>query len=83
MEDIVKSQAVKIGEKYYDINTVTELAVALLKDIKKIDDEISRVNLKLSITKLAKIKLLDELTKELPKMTEVLAPETKEIKDSE
>jgi hypothetical protein len=78
MENTAETQAVKIGEKYYDINTVTELAVALLKDIKKIDDELGRVNLQLSITKLAKVKLLDELTKEFPKMTEV-----KETKDSE
>jgi hypothetical protein len=83
MEDTTELQTLRIGEKHYSMESVTELAVNLLNDIKKIEEEMNRINLQFSITKLAKIKLLDELTKELPKMTEVLAPETKEIKDSE
>jgi hypothetical protein len=83
MENTTELQTLRIGEKHYSMESVTELAVNLLNDIKKIEEEMNRINLQFSITKLAKLKLIDELTKELPKMTEVPAPEVQVDKEAE
>lgn len=65
------SDSIKIGDKYYDINTVTDLSVAIMKDLKTIDDELKHYGIQMSIAKLAKSKLIEELQKEIPKMTEI------------
>lgn len=61
----------QIGDKFYDLNTATEMSLAIAKDIKTIDEKIKDYHLQISIAQLAKAKLFDELQKELPKMTEV------------
>ncbi len=74
-----KKDAIQIGDKFYDLDSVTDLSLAIMKDMKTIDDKIKDYGLQISIAKLAKSKLIEELHKELPKMTEVpmapLAPE--------
>ncbi len=64
-------QTVQIGEKFYDAKTVSELGWAIIRDMKTIDDKLKDYGLEMSIAKLAKAKLIDELHKEVPKMTEV------------
>lgn len=70
---------IKIGDKYYDSDSITDLSIAIMKDIKTIDDEISKYGIQMSIAKLAKSKLIEELQKELPKMKEVHQPITQNI----
>jgi hypothetical protein len=66
--------AIQIGDKFYDLNSVTDLSLAIMKDMKTIDDKIKDYGLQISIAKLAKSKLIGELQKELPLMTEVPTP---------
>jgi hypothetical protein len=66
---------IKIGDKQYETESVTDLAIAIMKDVKTIDDQITSYGVQLSIAKLAKSKLIEELQKELPKMTEVVQEE--------
>lgn len=73
-EEIKGGETVQIGDKFYDATTVSELGWAIIRDIKTIDDKAKDYGLQLSIAKLAKGKLIDELQKEIPKMTEVPAP---------
>lgn len=72
-------ETIKIGDKNYDVESVTDLSLALMKDIKTIDDKLKEYGVEMSIAKLAKSKLIEELQKELPKMTEV--PEEAETKE--
>ncbi len=66
--------AIQIGDKFFDLDTVTDLSLAIMKDMKTIDDKIKDYGLQISISKLAKSKLIEELQKELPKMKEVPNP---------
>lgn len=66
--------AIQIGDKFYDLDSVTDLSLAIMKDMKTIDDKIKDYGLQISISKLAKSKLIDELQKELPNMKEVPNP---------
>jgi hypothetical protein len=70
------SDSIKLGEKYYETESVTDLTIAIMRDLKTIDDQIKTYGTQLSIAKLAKSKLIDELQKEVPKMKEVPAPES-------
>jgi hypothetical protein len=74
-EEIKPGDTVQIGDKFYDAKTVSELAWAIIKDMKTIEDKIKDYGLQVSIAKLAKAKLIDELYKEVPKMTEMPKPE--------
>lgn len=74
------AESIKIGDKHYDVESVTELSLALMKDMKTIDDQIRHFGVQMSICKLAKSKLIEELQKELPKMKEVSAPAVEEVK---
>ena len=76
-------QVIKIGDKLYDMNTATDLTLAILKDVKAIEDQLNSYGLQLSIAKLARAKLIDELYKELPKLTEVQNPETADTANAE
>jgi hypothetical protein len=73
-QQIKEGDTVQIGDKFYDAKTVSELSWAIIKDMKTIEDKIKDYGLQVSIAKLAKAKLIDELYKEVPKMTEVPAP---------
>lgn len=73
-QQIKDGDTVQIGDKFYDAKTVPELAWAIIRDMKTIEDKIKDYGLQVSIGKLAKAKLIDELYKELPKMTEVPTP---------
>jgi hypothetical protein len=70
------SDSIKLGEKYYETESVTDLTIAIMRDLKTIDDQIKTYGTQLSIAKLAKSKLIDELQKEVPKMKEGPAPES-------
>lgn len=74
-----KKDAIQIGDKFYDLDSVTDLSLAIMKDMKTIDDKIKDYGLQISIAKLAKSKLIEELHKELPKMTEVPNPNEQKV----
>lgn len=63
-----------IGDKVYEASSITEQGVNIINDIKKVDGELHRLGLQRSITELAKVKLMEELQKELPKFKEVEVP---------
>lgn len=63
-----------IGDKVYEADSITEQGVNVINDIRKVDTELSRLGLQKSIAELAKVKLMEELQKELPKFKEVEAP---------
>ncbi len=65
---------VRIGDKYFNGDTMTEQAKILLNDIQKIEGEMGRLSLKTSIATLAKNTLIDKLVAEIPNLEEVDAP---------
>ena len=69
-----QDETIQIGDKFYDAKSVSELGWAIIRDLKTIDGKLNDYNLEVSIAKLAKAKLIDELQKEIPAMTEVPAP---------
>lgn len=66
---------VRIGEKFYNGEKLTEQATALLGDIQKVEGELGRLSLQTSIASLAKGTLIDKLVAETPNLEEVDAPE--------
>lgn len=79
IEKVEEGDAIQIGDKFYDLNSVTDLSLAVMKDMKTIDDKIKDYGLQISIAKLAKSKLIAELQKELPKMKEVPNPNGEKV----
>ena len=82
MEDI---KTLKVGDKHYDIDSATDLAGSIIRDIATIEEEIRKDQIRISIAQLARTKLMDELQKELPKMKEVNVTgleKSNEIKES-
>lgn len=67
-------ETIRIGEKYYNAETLTEPAVGLLNDLQKVEGELGRLNLQSSITNLAKSTLIDKLVAESENLEEVDAP---------
>jgi hypothetical protein len=63
----------QIGEKTYDAASITEQGVNIINDIRKVDNMLSQQQLQVSITQLAKTKLMEELEKEKENFTEVTA----------
>lgn len=74
-------ETLQIGDKVYDASSVTEIGVNIINDVKKVDQELSRIGLQKSITELAKVKLMEELQKEIPKFTVIEDPSFKEAKE--
>jgi hypothetical protein len=70
----MEQQVVKINGLFFDANTVTDLGIAIMNDLKRVDEEFANLNFRAGIAKLAKDKLMDELVKESSKFTEVEAP---------
>jgi len=75
MTEEVKNGPIKIGDKYYAADSLTQTGIALLQDVSLIEQEMKQYTLKISIHQLAKAKLIDELAKEMDKFVEVPAPE--------
>jgi hypothetical protein len=75
-----KPKAIKIGEEFYAVDSLTEKSINLFQDIKKVEDRIAQIQLDISIAEVAKTKLYEELIKEKENLTQVPAPatETKE-----
>jgi len=67
---------IRIGEKYYNGDTVTETAKTLLLDIQKVENELGRISLRSSITNLAKATLIEKLIEETVNLEEVEKPTT-------
>jgi len=62
---------VQIGDKKYDIKSVTEQGVTLIEDIEKVDDLIKTQQLQLSVSSLARGALIERLSKESLNFKEV------------
>ena len=76
---------VRIGDKFYNGDKLTEKATALLGDIQKVEGELGRLSLQTSICNLAKGTLVQNLVAEAVNLEEVEAPtppETLETKES-
>jgi len=67
-------ETVRIGEKYYNGEKLTDKATALLSDIAKVEGELGRLNLQTSISNLAKGTLVQNLVEEAKNLEEVEAP---------
>lgn len=70
-----EQKAVRLGNKYFDVDSFTERAYALLQDVKKVEEVLQRQKMDVSITELARQMLIEELGKELPNLKEVPGPE--------
>lgn len=71
------TQMIRIGDKYFDGTKLTDTAMALISDIEKIDGEIGKLQLHVSIMNLAKTSLIEKLVIESVNLVEVPAPEQK------
>ena len=67
-------KTIKIGEKAYAVDSMTEYGRNILQDLQKVDGVLNQQQLLVSVTQLAKGKLLEELTKEAANFTEVEDP---------
>jgi len=64
-------ETIRIGDKHYNAETLTDDSKALLSDIQKVDGELARLALQTSITNLAKGSLIDRLVEESVNLEEV------------
>jgi hypothetical protein len=71
-------KTIAIGDKVYSADSITEQGVNIINDLQRVDQVLSRQQLDISITQLAKAKLIEELDKEKASFTEVEAPEAPE-----
>lgn len=76
-------ETIRIGEKHYNAETLTEVAVALLNDLQKVEGEANRLSLQTSITNLAKTTLIEKLVAEAANLEEVDAPAEEEAAPAE
>lgn len=67
-------ETVRIGEKFYNGDKLTEKATALLGDLQKVEGELGRLSLQTSIANLAKGTLVQNLVAETANLEEVEAP---------
>ncbi len=65
---------IRIGEKHYDVTTLTDVAKGLLSDLQKIEGELGRLSLQTSITTFAKSALIEKLVAETAALPTVPAP---------
>jgi hypothetical protein len=68
---------IKLGEKTYSAESLTEKGTNIINDMRKIDGLMQQQQLLVSVSVLAKGKLIEELTKEAEKFTEVEDPSDK------
>lgn len=68
-------KTINIGDKVYDADSITEQGVNIINDLQKVDQVLARQQLDVSITQLAKAKLMEALQAELPNFKEVEVPE--------
>ena len=66
---------IRIGEKHYDVTTLTDVAKGLLSDLQKVEGELGRLSLQTSITTFAKSALIEKLVAETAALPTVPAPE--------
>ncbi len=57
-------EAIRIGDKSYNVETLTDQAKTLLNDIQKVDGELGHLALQTSIVNLAKGTLIEKLLAE-------------------
>lgn len=67
-------ETIRIGDKHYNAETLTEGAKALLGDLQKIEGRMGQLSLDASIMDLAKQTLIGKLVEETANLTEVPAP---------
>lgn len=65
---------IRIGDNYYNAETLTDNAKALLSDLQKVEGELGRLNLQASITNFAKSTLIEKLVAETANLEHVEAP---------
>lgn len=63
-ENTQELKTIQIGETLYKAESLTEQGVNIINDIKKVDAQLAQQQLSVSITQLAKSKLMEELQKE-------------------
>jgi len=67
-------ETIRIGEKHYNAETLTESAKALLGDLQKIEGRLGQLSLDASIMDLAKQTLVGKLVEETANLQEVTPP---------
>lgn len=67
-------ETIRIGDKFYNAEKLTDAAKALLSDIQKVEGELGRLTLQTSITNLAKGTLVEKLVAESANLEQVEAP---------
>jgi hypothetical protein len=68
-------KTISLGDKVYEADSITEQGVNIINDLQKVDQVLARQQLEVSITQLAKAKLMEALQEELPKFKEVQGTE--------
>jgi hypothetical protein len=74
-------KVIKIGEKHYSVESLTEKSINLFQDIKKVEDTINRHKLEASIGEIAKTRLYEELSIETQNLEEVQVQVQEETKE--
>lgn len=64
-------QTISIDGKKYDVASLGEKGTSLIANIQRMDGAIEHKQFELNMAQLAKAKLIDELSKEVPNFTEV------------
>lgn len=77
-EQTQEIQTITIGEKTFDVSSVTEHGKGLIGDIKRIEGELAHLQLQASIAEIARGVILEKLTEESVNFTEV-AVEAEEV----
>ena len=60
-----------IGDKVFEASSITEHGTNIINDLQKVDSILAQQQLQVSITQLAKGKLMEELQKEMANFTEI------------
>jgi hypothetical protein len=68
-------KTINIGDKVYEADSITEQGVNIINDLQRVDQVLARQQLEVSITQLAKAKLMEALQEEIPKFKEVQGTE--------
>jgi len=62
---------VQIGDKKYDVESISERGVTIIEDIEKVDELIKFQQIQLSVSSLARGSLIERLSEETKNFTEV------------
>lgn len=68
-------KTITIGDKVYDAESITEHGVNVINDLQRVDQVLARQQMDVSITQLAKAKLMEALQAEMVNFVEVVTPE--------